>query len=171
MLQNRIWTSKHSTVFLLRYCTPTFIIYLFTGYEDDCKFKKNYKYKVKFYYTLRKLNLSAMQTSLMMNKFDLSDFEINVATQITPEVFWFKDERTRMLLVNSFNNYSPWAESTETISWLDRIRLFIVILHGIYSQSYNKHVYISCDLGTVDGCRDEKPSIKSIYMYICVMYN
>lgn len=44
--------------------------------------------------------------------------------------------------VKSFNEFSPWADSPETISQLDRITcLFDVILHRKYSQGYNKPIY------------------------------
>lgn len=44
-----------------------------------------------------------------------------------------------MPLVNSFNEYLPWADSTETISRLDRIAFVLVeIVHGNCSQRYNK---------------------------------
>ena len=52
--------------------------------------------------------------------------------------------REIMSPVNSFDDYSPWADSTETISRLDRIAcLFIVILHRKYSQRCNKVIYTS----------------------------
>lgn len=47
-----------------------------------------------------------------------------------------------MLPVNSFNDYSPWADCKKTISRLDRIScLCVEILHKIYLQRYNKHFY------------------------------
>lgn len=45
--------------------------------------------------------------------------------------------------MNSFDDYSPWADSIETISRFDKIAcLFLVILHRKYSQRYNKYIYI-----------------------------
>lgn len=41
--------------------------------------------------------------------------------------------------MNSFDDYSPWAENMETTSRLDRIAgSVIVILHRNHSQRYNK---------------------------------
>lgn len=50
-----------------------------------------------------------------------------------------------MLLVNSFNDYSPWANKTETFSWLDRIgSLSFVILLRIYTEVYeNNYLFLS----------------------------
>lgn len=48
-----------------------------------------------------------------------------------------------MPLVNSFNDFSPWADSTEAISLLNRtVCLFVVILHRNYTQWYNKNNYV-----------------------------
>lgn len=79
----------------------------------------------------------------MVNKFDLSDFEFIVASWIIPEGSEFKNDGNRMLPVNSFDNYSLWADSTETISRSDRIEcLFIAILH-IYRGIIN--MYFTCN--------------------------
>lgn len=33
----------------------------------------------------------------------------------------FKNKGNRMPLMNNLDDYTPWADSMETISWLDRI--------------------------------------------------
>lgn len=54
----------------------------------------------------------------------------------------FKNKGNRMPLMNNLDDYTPWADSMETISWLDRIAcLFIVILYRKYSQRYNKYFF------------------------------
>lgn len=41
---------------------------------------------------------------------------------------------------NSFDDYSPWIDSTKTISRVDRITCLLnVILHGNNTEKYNKH--------------------------------
>lgn len=46
-----------------------------------------------------------------------------------------KNEGNRMLLVKCFNNYSPLAESTETISRFDIVAcFFVVISHRKYTK-------------------------------------
>lgn len=77
-----------------------------------------------------------MQILLMINKLELSNFEFYTATQITPECSEFiKKEGNRMLPVNSVDDYSPWAYSTEIISRLNKIAcLFVVILKRIFTK-------------------------------------
>lgn len=71
-----------------------------------------------------------METLLI--KVELSDFEFNGATLITPETFWDKKKKkqeNQMPPVNYFDYFSPLADSTESIDRLDKIAwLFVVIL-------------------------------------------
>lgn len=47
-----------------------------------------------------------------------------------------------MLAVNSFADYSPWANIIEIIPWLDKIAcLYVVKLHRKKTQRYFKTVY------------------------------
>lgn len=63
-----------------------------------------------------------METLLI--KVELSDFEFNRATLITPETFRDKKKKkqeNQMPPVNYFDYFSPLAESTEIIDRLDKI--------------------------------------------------
>lgn len=66
-----------------------------------------------------------METLLI--KVELSDFEFNGATLITPETFRDKKNKTKknqenqMPPVNYFDYFSPLADSTEIIDRLDKI--------------------------------------------------
>lgn len=60
----------------------------------------------------------------MVNKLELSDFELHVAIGLRHRCFEFKREGNRMPPVKSFDDY--WADSEETVSRLDRIACFFV---------------------------------------------
>lgn len=64
-----------------------------------------------------------------MRILELSDFEFNnVATWTRQKCSVFKNEGNRMPPVNIFDDYSPLADCTESISQLNRIAcLFVVI--------------------------------------------
>lgn len=48
-----------------------------------------------------------------------------------------------MQQVKSFDDYSPWVDSMETKSQLDKIAfLSVVILHTKYQQRYNNYIYL-----------------------------
>lgn len=51
-----------------------------------------------------------------VNKQKFSDFEFNVATWVKSDETEIKNDGNRMLRVNSLDDYSPFADSMETIS-------------------------------------------------------
>lgn len=58
---------------------------------------------------------------MMINKLELSNFDFNVAIRLRQRCSEIKKEGNQMPPVNSFDDFSPWADSTETISRLDTI--------------------------------------------------
>lgn len=75
-----------------------------------------------------------MQIFLMINTLELSEFEFNVAARKVRESRVSK-RRKSYAARDSFDDYSPWADSKKSISRLDRIAcLSVVILHRKYLQ-------------------------------------
>lgn len=90
----------------------------------------------------------------MVNSLELSYFLFNVATWIHQRRFKFKNEWNQILSVNSLDEYSPWADTTKTISQLDRIASLIVVIyiHNIHRYmiinfvSFDEWIDVTCSL-------------------------
>lgn len=81
----------------------------------------------------------------MVNISELSDFKFNIAIRWPQMCSWIENGKNQMLLVKiSFNDYSQWANSSQTFSLLDqKAYIFVVILHRKkYTEVYLYMLYV-----------------------------
>lgn len=83
------------------------------AYLNSCtQYEVNLYFKVTFQYNYQGFNIS--------EKFSLFD-KILCMFLLAMRHSEFKNKGNRMPLMNNLDDYTPWADSMETISWLDRI--------------------------------------------------
>lgn len=92
------------------------------------------------YFIIRKNPLFFSNAEIfMINKSELSNLEFNAAIRLHQRCFEFEKEEHWMLLVNGFVDFSPWADSTETIFTVRYKSIFMQLSYSDQFVSLSIH--------------------------------